>query len=114
MVALFIAGDFAIADRGLPDIQQWKVGSFKPNGHPAEKPIEGLEWLVRNSGPEGALVLDPFLGSGTTAMVAKRLGRRAVGIDLNAEYLEMAKRRCAQMSLLVDPSLGGAIAESGD
>ncbi len=46
-----------------------------------------------------ATVLDPFLGSGTTAYVAKSLGRHAVGIDLNPEYLELARRRCAQMGL---------------
>ena len=45
------------------------------------------------------VVLDPFLGSGTTAQVAKRLGRKAIGIDLSAEYLEIAKRRCAQQGL---------------
>ncbi|MDQ5980310.1 MAG: hypothetical protein QG602_3286, partial [Verrucomicrobiota bacterium] len=36
---------------------------------------------------------DPFIGSGTTALVARRLGRKAIGIDLNAEYLDMAVRR---------------------
>ena len=45
-------------------------------------------------------MLDPFIGSGTTAMVAKRLGRRAIGIDLSAKYLEMAVRRTAQMGLM--------------
>ena len=48
----------------------------------------------------GDIVLDPFIGSGTTAMVARNLGRRAVGIDLNPEYLEIAKRRIGgQLSL---------------
>ena len=42
---------------------------------------------------EGGTVLDPFIGSGTTALVARRLGRKAIGIDLNAEYLDMAVRR---------------------
>ena len=45
-------------------------------------------------------VLDPFLGSGTTAMVAKQLGRKAVGIDLSAEYLEMAKKRVGSQASL--------------
>jgi hypothetical protein len=40
-------------------------------------------------------VLDPFLGSGTTALVADQLGRNAVGIELNSEYAEMARRRIA-------------------
>lgn len=47
-----------------------------------------------------ATVLDPFIGSGTTAMVAKQLGRHAIGIDLSAEYLAMAAKRCAQLGLM--------------
>lgn len=45
-------------------------------------------------------VLDPFMGSGTTALVARRLGRHAVGIELNPEYVEIAARRLQQLSLL--------------
>ena len=45
-------------------------------------------------------VLDPFVGSGTTALVARRLGRRCIGIDLSQEYLEIAARRTQQLSLL--------------
>ena len=46
--------------------------------------------------------LDPFMGSGTTALVARRLGRRAVGVELNAEYAAMAARRLQQLSLLAE------------
>jgi predicted RNA methylase len=42
---------------------------------------------------ESGIVLDPFAGAGTTALVAKRLGRRFIGIDLNPEYVAMAQRR---------------------
>jgi hypothetical protein len=45
-------------------------------------------------------VLDPFMGSATTALVARRLGRRAVGTELSAEYLAIAARRLQQLSLL--------------
>jgi DNA modification methylase len=45
-------------------------------------------------------VLDPFVGSGTTALVARKHGRRATGIDLSSEYLAIAARRTAQLSLL--------------
>ena len=50
--------------------------------------------------PEPGTVLDPFLGSGTTAWVATRLGRKAIGIDLNAEYLDLAVERNRQQGLL--------------
>ena len=49
-----------------------------------------------------AIVLDPFAGSGTTLHVARRLGRRSVGIELNPDYCEMAARRLAQQSLFAD------------
>jgi len=49
--------------------------------------------------PIPATVLDPFVGSGTTVQVAKSLGRNAIGIDLSADYLELAQRRIAQMGM---------------
>ena len=51
--------------------------------------------------PAGGTVLDPFMGSGTVAVVAEKLGRRWVGIEANAEYIEIAKRRLAQPTLWV-------------
>jgi site-specific DNA-methyltransferase (adenine-specific) len=48
---------------------------------------------IKAACPPSGLVLDPFLGSGTTAMVAQRLGRAFLGLDCNAEYCEMARRR---------------------
>lgn len=72
-----------------------------PEGHFATFPPALVEPCILAGCPEGGLVLDPFIGSGTTAMVARQLGRRAVGIDLNGEYLEMAVRRIgAQMALI--------------
>ncbi|KYC44370.1 MAG: Modification methylase MjaV [Candidatus Methanofastidiosum methylothiophilum] len=43
--------------------------------------------------PEGGIVLDPFMGSGTTAVVAKEMGRNYIGIELNSEYVEIATSR---------------------
>mgnify|MGYP003420830029 CR=1 FL=1 len=91
MVALFIAGDFSIANRGLADVQQWKVGSYKPNGHPAEKPIEGAEWIVSHSGD--GTILDPFMGSGTTGVACAKLGRHFIGIEVDERWFDIACRR---------------------
>jgi DNA modification methylase len=49
--------------------------------------------------PEGGTVLDPFLGSGTTAMVAQRNGCSAIGIELNPEYVKLAERRVRQQTI---------------
>lgn len=63
-------------------------GTFKERtGHPCQMPVALLERIIRASSQEGQLVCDPFLGSGTTAVAAKKLGRRCLGIDLSEAYL---------------------------
>lgn len=61
--------------------------------HPTQKPEKLIAKLILASTPPGAVVLDPFLGSGTTAVVARKLGRRFVGIDLEEDYLCWAAKR---------------------
>jgi hypothetical protein len=64
-----------------------------------------MHWLLRLAAP-GALVLDPFMGSGTTLRAAKDLGLRAIGIDSDERYCEIASRRLAQGVL----PFGGVVA----
>jgi site-specific DNA-methyltransferase (adenine-specific) len=59
------------------------------------KPLELMRWLVRLACPPGGLVLDPFMGSGTTGAAAKLEGRRFCGIEREATYLEIARARIA-------------------
>ncbi len=73
-------------------------GGFK-SGHRYEVETTGWSDCGHNNYQPG-VVLDPFLGSGTTALVARRLGRRSVGIELNPEYADMAAGRLSQLSLL--------------
>jgi site-specific DNA-methyltransferase (adenine-specific) len=61
--------------------------------HPAQKPEKLLAKLVLASCPPGGLVLDPFLGSGTSAVVARKLGRRFIGIERDREYCLYALKR---------------------
>lgn len=61
--------------------------------HPTQKPEELLRRIIIASSNKGDIVLDPFLGSGTTAVVAKRLGRKWVGIDSSEKYVILAKKR---------------------
>jgi len=68
--------------------------------HPTQKPIELLRRIVLAASKEGDVVLDPFLGSGTTGVAAVMLGRRFVGIDSESEYIELSKKRI-QHALLV-------------
>ncbi len=61
--------------------------------HPTQKPEEMLKRIIVASSNKGGLVLDPFLGSGTTAVVAKQLGRNWIGIEVNDKYVKMSERR---------------------
>lgn len=61
--------------------------------HPTEKPVELMELYIKNSSNQGDIVLDPFLGSGTTAVAAIRTGRRYIGFELDAKYFEIAQKR---------------------
>lgn len=65
----------------------------KDNPHPTVKPIKLMEYLVKLISPKGSLVLDPFMGSGTTGIAALNLGRRFIGIEKEPEYFEVAKKR---------------------
>lgn len=63
--------------------------------HPTQKPPLLCEYLIAKSTQPGELVLDPFLGSGTTAIAAKSTGRNFIGIEREAEYVEIARARIA-------------------
>ncbi|MBA7648628.1 hypothetical protein ES703_56416 [subsurface metagenome] len=69
-----------------------RSGGIK-NNHPTVKPIKLFEWLIRLVTREGQIVLDPFIGSGTTIIAAHNTGRKCVGIEKEGEYLEIARRR---------------------
>jgi site-specific DNA-methyltransferase (adenine-specific) len=64
--------------------------------HPTQKPEKLIAKLILASCPENGVVLDPFLGSGTTSVVAKKLGRKYVGIEINEEYCCWAEKRIMQ------------------
>ena len=63
--------------------------------HPTQKPEALLQRIIASSSNEGDVVLDPFVGSGTTCRVAQVLGRKWLGIDINPDYIEMSQRRMA-------------------
>jgi site-specific DNA-methyltransferase (adenine-specific) len=65
----------------------------KHTKHPTEKPLPFLLRLVEVNSNEGDLVLDPFMGSGTTAVAAKKLGRKYIGFETNPEYIQMIHGR---------------------
>jgi site-specific DNA-methyltransferase (adenine-specific) len=86
-----------------PESDTWYVsrvcGTFRERtGHPCQMPEAVLERIVRASSNVGDLVLDPFAGSGTTLAVAKRLGRRYLGVELSEDYAEAIRQRLGEVS----------------
>ena len=67
-------------------------------GHPTQKPERVMSWSL-SVGPYERTILDPFMGSGTTLVAAKRLGRKAIGIEIEEKYCEIAAKRLAQGAL---------------
>lgn len=67
--------------------------------HPTQKPLEIIDRMVKASSKKGDLVLDPFMGSGTTAISCIRNGRNYVGFELNKEYCKMIQERIAKQNL---------------
>ena len=61
--------------------------------HPTEKPIDLMEFYVKNSSNEGEMVLDMFMGSGSTGVACKNTNRNFIGIELDDKYFEIAKNR---------------------
>jgi site-specific DNA-methyltransferase (adenine-specific) len=69
-------------------------------GHPTQKPVQLIEYLVKLVTPEGGIVLDPFMGSGTTCVACVRLRRESIGIEKEPDYVRIAKERINKEPLL--------------
>jgi len=69
--------------------------SYGKTEHPTEKPESVIEKFIKTSSLEGDIVLDPFVGSGTTAVVCKKLNRKYIGIEISPEYAEISNNRLA-------------------
>uniref|UniRef100_A0A6M3LE78 Putative methyltransferase n=1 Tax=viral metagenome TaxID=1070528 RepID=A0A6M3LE78_9ZZZZ len=72
------------------------------NGHPCAKPTNAWTWLTNKASLPNDLILDPFLGSGTTAYCAKKLNRKCIGIEIEEKYCEIAAKRCSQSVMRVE------------
>lgn len=65
--------------------------------HPTQKPVKLCEWLIKTYTNENELILDNCMGSGSTCVAAKNLGRKYIGIELDEKYFEIAKGRMERL-----------------
>ena len=98
-IAWVFGSGWEASDRGTV----WTTARQYAAQHPTQKPLDLMLWLVEASRPEW-VVLDPFMGSGTTLRAAKDLGRKAIGIEIEERYCEIAAKRLEQEVL----DFGGA------
>lgn len=79
-----------------PDVMMADKVSGSKMVHPTEKPIALLEKFIGDNSDEGDIIIDPFMGSGTTGVAAKNLNRSFIGIELDESYFNIAKERINQ------------------
>ena len=90
---LLVKGNPGRPAQPMADVQPWQYTGNR--AHPTEKAVEILKPLIRAFSKPGAIVLDPFAGSGSTAVAAALSGRRYVGIELDGRYCRHARTRLA-------------------
>jgi len=81
---------------GGQDAMSFTIGREAKYKHPSQKPYPFIAWLVNRLTDETDTILDPFMGSGTTLVAAKQLGRKAIGIETNRTYCDIAVDRLCQ------------------
>lgn len=111
-ILLFAKGSYKLGWSGRSDLTReefikwaYALWSFAPErnmkkfGHPAMFPEELPKRVIKMNSYIGDVVLDPFVGAGTSAVVAKRLGRKFIGIDIDPDYLEITVRRLKEVKV---------------
>ena len=96
VIYLIAKPDFRLNPKANSVGDVWKIHQDYKNPHPAPFPVALVSRIIGATGAE--IVLDPFMGSGTTAVVAKKLGRQYIGIELSPDYCQMAEARLQKTS----------------
>jgi len=91
VIYLIAKKKFALAPKANAYGDVWEFTQEMKNPHPAAFPVDLIERIIGST--EAQIILDPFMGSGTTALAAKNLNREYIGIDISPEYCEMARDR---------------------
>jgi modification methylase len=99
IIYLITKPKFKLAKKANAHGDVWEFGQENKNKHPAPFPLELIERII--SSTTAKTVLDPFMGSGTTALAAKNLDRNFIGIDISPEYCKMALNRLENPSSII-------------
>jgi len=100
---LYAFGDWPpskVGRRVIPGEARFTSNKRLHNGHPAARKLQHARWVTHWWTDEGDTILDPFMGSGTTLRAAKDLGRKAIGIEIEERYCEIAAKRMSQGVLI--------------
>lgn len=103
-ILFFEKGKRRLNNLGVPDIIEARRVH---DGYPTEKPVSVAEVLIAQSSQPGDVVVDPFMGSGSTGVAAVRLGRHFRGNDLGSEAVEITRRRLAEEGAVEQQEAGG-------
>jgi site-specific DNA-methyltransferase (adenine-specific) len=96
VIYLIAKKDFVLAKGANSNGDIWDIGQEQKNNHPAPFPVALIDRVISSTNAQ--IILDPFMGSGTTAVAAKKLGRNFVGIELSPKYIAVAKNRLKTMT----------------
>ena len=97
VIYLIAKKDFKLAKGANSVGDVWEIDQDKDNKHPAPFPVSLAERIILSTNAK--MILDPFMGSGTTAVAANKLGRDYYGIELSDDYCDMARKRIANLEM---------------
>lgn len=98
VIYLICKNGFRLAPKANAYGDVWEFGQEMKNPHPAPFPIELIDRIIKST--TGKIILDPFMGSGTTALSAIKHDRKYIGFDISKEYCKMARKRIASFTLI--------------
>jgi site-specific DNA-methyltransferase (adenine-specific) len=95
-IAFMPKQDFKLKSERFTNVWEFDRIPFDKLKHPTQKPVSIIRRMIISATNEGDIVLDPFIGSGTTAVACKELNRKCIGYEINPEYCEVARSRLRQ------------------
>lgn len=97
LIAYMPKDEFKILSKRYSNV--WKFNRIAPELHPTQKPVDIIRRLIETSTTENMIVLDCFMGSGTTAVACKQLKRNFIGFEIDKDYCDIANKRLNQSNL---------------